>query len=172
MTKLKNLLPIILLLIAISIIGPSCGEDNTSGLADADPLDTCVSAGVSYVLDGQLVSYDNSTVYAEIHPDVVGSVIGKNYDIYTDGMTFHFHSSITETGETGPYSFDWAAISDTANITFLNNMTNVDVTFTVEFGASAVGGVVRITFSGTYSDAISDHTITNGEICTIIDAIK
>lgn len=169
MNKLKNLLPIVLLLIATSIIGSSCGEDNTS--ADADPLDTCVSAGISYVLDGQLVSYDNSTVSAAIHPDV-GNVIGKNYDIYTNDQVFHFRSSITETGETGPYSFNWATISDTANITFLDNMTNVDVTFTVESGASAVGDAVRITFSGTYSDAISDHTITNGEICTIIDAIK
>lgn len=160
----KTGIPLILLIIATLTIGTSCsGSDDTPG-------NVC-NSGISYKLDGNLVSFQNSLITAEIHND---AAIGKFYDIWTDENSgFYYHSTITEYGETTSFTTNWFDISDTANIIFLNNETNVNVTFTIEEGANAVGDDVKITFSGTYDDSNGvNHAITEGEICTTIDILN
>ncbi|HFX17916.1 MAG TPA: hypothetical protein ENK64_02085 [Flavobacteriales bacterium] len=160
-----TILPISLLLIAIVIIGSSCNGEPV----EDDPQETCDS-GISYKIDGNLVSFDNDQVTAEIHND---AAIGKFYDIWTDqGNGFYFHSTITETGETCGYARDWFTVDDVANITFLNDKDNVDMTFKVEQGANDVGDHVKITFHGSYLKNGTVYQITEGVICTSIDAVN
>ncbi|HHB51582.1 MAG TPA: hypothetical protein ENK75_00840, partial [Saprospiraceae bacterium] len=93
----NHLIPSLLVIIASLLIGQSCTPE-------PDPTDTC-DEGIHYKLDGTAVSYANGLVTAEIYND---AAIGKFYDIWTDENSgFYFHSTITETGETGPYNSDW-----------------------------------------------------------------
>ncbi len=135
----------------------------------AEP-DVCDHTGIYYKLDGSTVSFDDAQITGEIFHD---AAIGKFYDIWTDeNGGFYFHSTITEDGETGPFSNNWFVTQDVANITFLNSMQNVNMQFEVVEGASAVGDRVVIKFSGTYEDSNNTtHTITDGLICTDIDVV-
>jgi len=132
------------------------------------PQDVC-NSGISYKLDGTTVSYPDNTVTAEIYND---ADLGKFYDIWTDANGgFYYHSTITETGETGPYASDWRVSADVANIIFLNAKTNVNMTFTVEEGANAESDNVKIKFSGSFEENGTIHQITEGLICTTIDIV-
>jgi len=161
----KTGIPLILLALVTLLIGSSCG-----GGSETQPEDTC-NSGISYKLDGNLINFDNALVTGEIHND---AAIGKFYDIWTDeNGGFYYHSTITENTETAPFASDWFTTNDVANIIFLNNETNVNVTFTIEQSANAVGDDVKITFSGTYDDVSGvNHTISEGEICTTIDIVN
>lgn len=163
MKILKNLSALLLAILAISIIGSSCQDPVT-------PEQTC-EFGVQYKLDGNLVSFPGNVITAEIHND---AAIGKFYDIWTDSNGgFYYHSTITETNEGAPFDVTWFTTNDVGNITFLNAMSNVSVTFTIEQGAAAVGDQVKIRFSGNYDDSNNvTHTITDGEICTTIDIVN
>ncbi len=126
-------------------------------------------AGISYLHDGNLVSFDDSLVTGEIWND---AAIGKFYDIWTDeNGGFYYHSTITETGETCGFAADWFTTDDVANIIFLNNKDNVSMTFTIVEGASVVGDQVTIEFSGSYDENGTTHQITQGVICTQIDIV-
>ncbi len=159
----QTITPLILLLITTLVIGPSCNDE-------PEPADSC-NSGISYKLDGNLVSFPNNTITAEIHND---AAIGKFYDIWTDDNGgFYFHSTITEDNEVGFFINDWFTTSDVANMIFLNNEINVDLVFTIIEGANAVGQQVNLTFSGTYDDSSGIlHQITDGEICTSIDIVN
>lgn len=160
----KTVTPLILLAIITLFIGSSCGSD------DPNPDENC-SSGISYKLNGNLVSFQNNLITAEIHND---GAIGKFYDIWTDeNNDFYYHSTITENNETAPFNVNWFSTNDVANIIFLNTQNNVTVNFTIEQGANAVGDEVKITFSGTYNDNSGVlHTITEGKICTTIDIVN
>ena len=156
--------PFILLLVALFTIGTSCTPP-----PEPESNDSC-NSGISYKLDGNLVSFDNALVTAEIYND---AAIGKFYDIWTDENSgFYYHSTITEDGETAPFANPWFVTSDVGNLIFLNNQSNINVTFTIVDGANAVDDQVQITFSGTYDDATGiNHSITDGIICTTIDVV-
>ena len=162
---IKTILPVILLTITILFIGSGCGSDPS----DPGPQNTCTE-GISYKLDGNLISFQNSLVTAEIFND---AAIGKFYDIWTDENNgFYYHSTITETGETAPFIVDWFTTNDVANFISLNNENNVTMIFTIEQGGNAVGDLVNISFSGNYLDNTgASHTITDGLICTNIDIL-
>jgi len=160
---LKNVLPLSLLVFALFIIGAGCTPNNN------DPTNTCTS-GISYLLDGNLVSFDNAQVTSEIFND---AAIGKFYDIWTDENNgFYFHSTITETNETSGFVADWFTTSDVGNIVFLNSKSNVNMVFKIDEGANAIGDQVTISFSGTYEENGNTHTISEGLICTTIDVIN
>lgn len=160
MKTLKNILPISLLILAVLMIGSSCGDP----IPDTNECED----GIHYKLDGNLMSFSNVT--AEIHND---AVIGKFYDIWTDDNGgFYYHSTITETGEHAPYASDWFTTEDVGNIIFLNNKENVQVTFTIDDGANAVGEHVEISFSGSYVESGTTHQITEGKICTSIAIVN
>ncbi len=160
---LKTGIPFILLIIGLLVIGSSCGSDDLP-----PPEDSCNE--VSYKLDGNLVSFNENLVTAEIFND---AAIGKFYDIWTDENNgLYYHSTITENNETAPYASNWFTTSDVGNLIFLNSGSNVNVTFTIVQGANAVGENVQITFSGTYDDTSGvAHTIVDGKICTKIDVV-
>jgi len=157
---LNNLLPILMLFAGLTIIGPGCQPN--------DPTNNC-DEGISYKLDGTRISFDNTLVTAEIFND---AAIGKFYDIWTDENSgFYYHSTITETGETSPFSSDWFTTNDVANIVFLNSKNNVVIQFEIDEGANSVNDQVTISFSGTYEENGTTHNITDGIICTTIDIV-
>ncbi len=165
---IKILLPFGLLIFAISILGSGCGAE------PATPEEEQCEAGIQFKQDGTLIQFNNAQVTAEIHND---AVIGKFYDIWTEEQVngfdgFYFHSTITETDEQADFSDNWFVTEDVANITFLNDSENVNVHFKVIQGASAVGDKVVIQFSGSYVKNGVTHQITEGEICTEIDAVN
>ena len=164
MKILKNLSVLLLAIGAMLIIGSSCQGTDT-------PEQSSCEFAVQYKLDGALVSFQESVITAEIHND---AAIGKFYDIWTDSNGgFYYHSTITETNESAPFNATWFTTNDVGNIVFLNAMSNVNVTFTIEQGAAAVGDQVTIRFSGTYDDSSNvTHTITDGKICTTIDIVN
>ncbi len=163
---IKFLFPFLLLIAGVLTIGSSC-----TGEPVEEP-EGC-EEGIQFILDGNLVQFDNSQVTAEIFND---AAIGKFYDIWTDENVsgfngFYYHSTITETGETAGFAPQWFVTDDVANITFLNDKENVDMTFDIVHGASAVGDHVEINFKGTYMENGNQHTITDGKICTTIDIV-
>ena len=165
-TLSKKSVLLFLLLISLSLSFSSCYPEEEE--AQQEPSEAC-DEGIHYILDGTLVSFPDNTVTAEIHND---AAIGKFYDIWTDhDGGFYFHSTITETGESGPFAYEWFTTDDVANITFLNSEENVYITFKIQQGANEVHDNVRITFSGTYEANGSIHEITDGVICTTIDAV-
>ncbi|MEE9350230.1 MAG: hypothetical protein V3U80_09300 [Flavobacteriaceae bacterium] len=157
----KTFLPVLLILSAITFLGSGCG-------GDVPPPENNCSNGISYKLDGSLLSFQNSSITAEI---VTDGAIGKFYDIWTDeNDDFYYHSTITETGETAPFATNWFVLNDVANIITFNGEPTVNIQFTIDQGANAVGDQVTISFSGTYDDSSGvNHTITEGVICTTID---
>ncbi len=115
-----------------------------------------------------MYEFENTQLTAEIHND---AAFGNFYDIWTDQVVngkngFCYHSMITETDESAPFASDWFTTNDVENIIFLNNSTNVNLTFKIVRGANAVGEVVKIVFSGSYDDNGTTHQITEGKICT------
>ncbi len=168
MKKLKTITPILLLLVAFFSIIQSCKKK------DKKPIQSlCSNDGIHYKIDGTLYEFDNAQVTAEIYND---AAIGKFYDIWTDQVVngqngFYYHSTITETDESAPFASDWFTTNDVGNIIFLNNKTNVNMTFTIIRGGNAVGDPVEINFSGSYDDNGTTHQITEGKICTDIDIV-
>ncbi len=170
MKKLKTITPILLLVAALFSIGQSC---TPTPEPEPEP-ESCSNNGISYKIDGTLYEFDNAQVTAEIHND---AAIGKFYDIWTDQVVngqngFYYHSTITDTDESAPFASDWFTTNEVGNISFLNNKTNVNITFTIIRGANAVGDPVEINFSGSYDDNGTTHQITDGKICTDIDIVQ
>lgn len=87
MKSIKNILPIVLIIFAISIIGSSCNGND-------DPKEEKCNFAISYKVDGNLVTHNESVVTAEIWPGNNYPINKKVYDIWTDeAPTFNFHTS-------------------------------------------------------------------------------
>jgi len=158
---INRVIPVLLVIASTFCIGGNCSGE--------EPPQPSCDEGISYKLDGNLISFDNSLVTAEIWND---AAIGKFYDIWTDeNGGFYYHSTITESGETSGFVSDWFTVNDVANIIFLNTKSNVNMSFGIDQGANAIGEQVTISFSGTYDENGTTHTISEGVICTTIDIV-
>lgn len=165
---IKHIIPFILLMLAIVVIGSNCAPP-----VDPEPEPETCDAGIQFKLDNTLIQFDNNQVTAEIFND---AAIGKFYDIWTEESVsgfngFSYHSTITETGEQSGFASNWFVTGDVANILFLNDKENVDMSFEIIHGASAVGDHVEISFKGSYMENGTLHHITDGKICTTIDVV-
>jgi len=162
-TLTKNILPIILLIIAIAFIGSSCGGN------DSPKEEKECNHAISYKVNGTLVVHDESAVTAEIWPADNYQVNRKVYDIWTDeAPTFYFHSSASAQGEVSTHVENW---QNQVGSTLLLNAIGLEsdgLTFTVVQEASAVDDLVKISFSGTTANG---KVITDGLICTYIDIV-
>ncbi len=155
---------LILLLFAAMAMNFSC-----RGTKDEDPKEEACEIGIQYKLDGNLVSFSNTGVTAEIYPNDPN--VGKIYDIWTDENSgFYFHSSVAEQGQTCGFVGNWLT-DEGANVAGWSQMQNQNFTFTVDEEASAVDDNVKIKFSGSYEDNGTVHQITEGVICTTIDIV-
>jgi hypothetical protein len=162
MKTLKNILPILLLITAIGFIGSSCSGND-------EPKEEKCDYAITYKVDGVLVTHDENGVTAEIWPGNDYPINKKVYDIWTDeAPTFNFHTSASTQGEISTHVANW---QNSLGSTLLLNAVGLEsdgLTFKVEKEASAVGDLVKISFSGTTAGG---KEITDGLICTYIDIV-
>ena len=162
MKTLKKFLPLIILIFSVLAIGSSCNGN------DSPKEDKCDFA-ISYKVDGVSVTHSEDVVTAEIWSGSDYPVGRKTYDIWTDeAPTFNFHSSASAQDEVSTHVRNW---QNQVGSTLLLNAVGLEsngLTFKVEQEASAVGDLVKISFSGT---TVGGKVITNGLICTYIDNV-
>jgi len=161
-TLINRLIPFLLLLTAIIFIGSSCNGDKP------DEKPECNFA-ISYKVDGVLTTHIEDVVTAEIWPGDNYAVNKKVYDIWTDeAPTFNFHTSMSFQDEVSGHVDDWQT---NLGSTLLFNAVGLEsngLNFKIEQEASAVGDLVKISFSGT---TVGGKVITDGLICTYIDIL-
>ena len=159
MKKLKNKLPILLLITAMMMFF-SCKKEKS------DKEKKCNYA-ISYKVDGHLVTHSENAVHAEIWTAPHYPVNRKVYDIWTDDNPgFYFHCSASSQDEISYHVADWQNQVG-SNIT-LNavGLESDGLEFEITQEASEVGDIVRVTFSGTTA---TGKQITEGLICTKIE---
>jgi len=160
----SKIAPIFLLLTAIIFIGSSCRDDSP-------PLEeeNACNFAISYKVDGTLTTHTENVVTAEIWPGDNYTVNKKVYDIFTDeAPTFNFHTSMSLQNETSVHVANW---QDNLGATLLLNTIGLEsdgLNFKILQEASAVGDLVKISFSGT---TVGGKVITEGLICTYIDIL-
>jgi hypothetical protein len=162
-TLLNKVLPLFLLLSAITFIGSSCGDDGPK-----EEEKECNFA-ISYKVDGVLTTHIENVVTAEIWPGNNYTVNKKVYDIFTEeAPAFGYHTSMSFQDETSTHVANWQ--EDLGSTLFSNavDLESNGLTFKIENEAFAVGDLVKISFSGT---TVGGKVITNGLICTYIDIL-
>ena len=160
--SLKNLIPLLILVVSMLFIGSSCNQDEPT------KVDKCDFA-ISYKVDGVLKTHVENVVTAEIWPGNNYTVNKKVYDIWTDeAPTFNFHTSMSFQDEISTHVTNWQ--EDLGSTLLLNTvgLESDGLTFKIEKEAFAVGDLVKISFSGT---TIGGKVITEGLICTYIDIL-
>ena len=161
-TLINKGLPLFLLLTAIIFIGSSCNDDKPNDEPDCN-------FAISYKVDGVLTTHNENVVTAEIWPGDNYMVNKKVYDIWTDeSPTFNFHTSMSLQNETSGHIANW---QENLGSTLLLNSVGLEsngLNFKTEQEASAVGDLVKISFSGTTAGG---KVITDGLICTYIDVL-
>ena len=162
MKTAQKILPLLLLIFTVLAIGSSCNGNDS-------PKEEKCNFAISYKVDGITVTHTEDAITAEIWSGSDYPVGRKTYDIWTDeAPTFNFHSSASAQGEVSTHVGNW---QNQVGSTLLLNAVGLEsngLTFKVEQEASAVGDLVKISFSGTTVDG---KVITDGLICTYIDIV-
>ncbi len=164
MKTIKTISPFVLLLIAMSIIGPACAPP-----VDPEPEPEACEFAITYTIDGTTITHTEAQVTAEIWPASNYAVNKKVYDVWTDvNPQFYFHSSASDQDEISQHTAHWQEIEGSNIILNDANLESSGLEFKVVKAASAVGDLLKISFKGTTAGG---HEVTNGLICTTIDIL-
>lgn len=158
----------ILILIILSLF-TSCNND------DDNIIETCTQHGLFYTLDSGTEVYlpqggnvTSNTIYTQSSTNP-GDVIL----VHELGNGYLFQSSSTTINQTSQYNSDVNNVEGSQLVigSILSSPDLVDINFVCLVNDGVVGGTIRYTFSGTYTENSTSHSIS-GQVCAIIETLN
>lgn len=158
---------VILIFVALLLL-ISCNND------DDNTIDTCTDYGLFYTLDSGTEVYLpqgghslSTTVYTQSSTGLGDVVL-----VHELGNGYLFQSSATTINQTSQYNSDVNNVEGSQLVigNILSAPNPVDINFVCLVNDGVVGGTIRYSFSGTYTENSTNHTIS-GQVCAIIDSL-
>lgn len=157
------------LIVLSLLIFSSCNNND-----DDNTIETCSQHGLFYTLDSGSEVYlpqggnsSSNTIYTQSSTNPGDVVL-----VHELGNGYLFQSSATTINQTSIYSSTVNTEEGSQLVigNILSSPNPVDLNFVCLVNDGVVGGTIRYTFSGTFTENNTNHTIS-GQICAIIDSL-